>query len=243
MDNETKRCPHCGEEIKAKAIKCKHCGEFLEPEIDENGEINLEAYGIEPVPKTEDNSKTGCLTVILVFLVLIIIGTLLPETPSNDTDNDTAETEAVTQTVPQRVEGDFSGFGKWAVATANYGGQLANCQHKGVGISLKEQIEYFFENVSEYKRPEFYRIKMQNPNLRFLVTNPVWAENATFMDACRADVQFENIASNTVMGYSGGREYTAENAYCQITYTVSKQGGKYKANVINMFCSPSNGYR
>lgn len=27
---ETKKCPHCGEEIKAVAKKCRHCGSWLD---------------------------------------------------------------------------------------------------------------------------------------------------------------------------------------------------------------------
>lgn len=30
MENQTKTCPYCGEEILATARKCKHCGEWLE---------------------------------------------------------------------------------------------------------------------------------------------------------------------------------------------------------------------
>ena len=29
MNNDTKKCPFCGEEIKITAKKCKHCKEFL----------------------------------------------------------------------------------------------------------------------------------------------------------------------------------------------------------------------
>ena len=32
MENETKRCPYCGEEILAVAKKCKYCGEWLNTE-------------------------------------------------------------------------------------------------------------------------------------------------------------------------------------------------------------------
>ncbi len=30
MEEDTKRCPYCGEEILATAKKCKHCGEWLD---------------------------------------------------------------------------------------------------------------------------------------------------------------------------------------------------------------------
>ena len=33
LDNETKPCPYCGEEILEVAKKCKHCGEFLEIQV------------------------------------------------------------------------------------------------------------------------------------------------------------------------------------------------------------------
>lgn len=41
MEQETKKCPHCGEEIMATAKKCKHCGEWLDSvssATDENNE-------------------------------------------------------------------------------------------------------------------------------------------------------------------------------------------------------------
>ena len=32
MEQETMKCPYCGEEILAVAKKCKHCGEWLDEE-------------------------------------------------------------------------------------------------------------------------------------------------------------------------------------------------------------------
>ena len=44
MEQQTKACPYCGEEILSTAKKCKHCGTFLEKQCPECGEwIKIEA--------------------------------------------------------------------------------------------------------------------------------------------------------------------------------------------------------
>lgn len=244
-EEEKKTCPFCGAPISSNEVMCNQCRAALpKEEVDKLEQSFIKSTNNEN--KGKNNNTT--IGVIIIALLIAIIGNNIKNEENNSpttnpSENNTVVESTVNYNEHQRVTGDFSGFGKWASFKSNYGGQMANCQHKGVGISLTEQIEYFFENVSEKKRPEFYSIKQQNPNLRFHVTKPVWAENATFLDACKADVQFENISEDTVMGYSGGRPFYPDNAYCRITYTVSQQGDKYRANVINMFCTPTDGYR
>ena len=49
MEDATKRCPYCGEEILAVAKKCKHCGEWL----DENTQVSMPQPTAVPEPVCE----------------------------------------------------------------------------------------------------------------------------------------------------------------------------------------------
>lgn len=42
MEQQTKNCPYCGEEILAVAKKCKHCGEWLETKEEEAAAVSAE---------------------------------------------------------------------------------------------------------------------------------------------------------------------------------------------------------
>jgi hypothetical protein len=63
MTGETKKCPYCGGEILAEAMKCKHCREFL--------------HGLSRVQTTGEKTrheKPRVTTAAVCVLVLLIIG-------------------------------------------------------------------------------------------------------------------------------------------------------------------------
>ena len=92
MEQETKKCPYCGEEIMAEAKKCKHCGEWLE----ESPKIKATS-----TPKTEDEGfdaedARGCIE-SLVFWIVIIGGLIWAY-------NDKPSEEDITQAILDGVQ-------------------------------------------------------------------------------------------------------------------------------------------
>lgn len=79
MEQETKKCPYCGEEIMATAKKCKYCGEWLEAVMSVTGEnnepevVNEEIEQPEEQPEGSSTREKICRYIGWTFYALAVL--------------------------------------------------------------------------------------------------------------------------------------------------------------------------
>ncbi len=241
----TKQCPFCGEEININAVKCKYCKNFIEKEDQAEDDPTVWGTIFNTIAAFVLTYIIGCF--VLPFIIGVAKGFMEGFTSSAHVNSNST---AYTEVKPDGVYGSYSGFGKDSSYDVNLGDIAYDCTENGVGISLTEQLEGFFAynvEAENEKYPYFYEMKRANPRIEFNISNPKWEKDSFDIyrdfEFCRADIDFSNIPSNTVMGYSQGQYFTLEDAYCSVVYRVSRQGKKYKAIIYSPSCEPNYGYR
>lgn len=70
MEQETMKCPYCGEEILAVAKKCKHCGEWLDEEEIEGEIVETEE---EENYSTDDDSNWDWLCKVIAWVIILAV--------------------------------------------------------------------------------------------------------------------------------------------------------------------------
>ena len=79
MEQNTKKCPYCGEEVLAEAKKCRFCGEWLDKESTEQTSVHPEVpkQSQQRKPKTFLNKKRFLMvilmSVIAVFAIILLV--------------------------------------------------------------------------------------------------------------------------------------------------------------------------
>lgn len=141
MEEEMKKCPYCGEEIKMEAKKCRYCGEWLEQESHQNPtpptEMPVEPHAAssagQPVAEKEENS---------VPLTKLEMVKLYKETLDVDlkTAKDFVDTHGMTES--QRAI-DAARAGEKYVAQSKQSDVVETSEPDAVSSEVKERTEKY----------------------------------------------------------------------------------------------------
>src|SRR5438128_2721317 len=76
MDQPTKRCPYCKEEVLISAVKCRHCKEYLDPAL-RRPKYDATERMLLPVGRPVSAIAAGYLGLVSFFPVLGILTGIL----------------------------------------------------------------------------------------------------------------------------------------------------------------------
>lgn len=140
MEEEMKKCPYCGEEIKMEAKKCRYCGEWLEQESHQNPaqtetheEPHVASSASQPVPEVKENS-TPLTKLGMVKLYKETLGVDLK------TAKDFVDTHGMTES--QRAI-DAARAGEKYVAQSKQSDVVETSEPDAVSSEVKERTEKY----------------------------------------------------------------------------------------------------
>ena len=140
MEEEMKKCPYCGEEIRAEAKKCRYCGEWLEQESHQNPaqtetheEPHVASSASQPVSEIKENS-TPLTKLEMVKLYKETLGVDLK------TAKDFVDTHGMTES--QRAI-DAARAGEKYVAQSKQSDVVETSEPDAVSSEVKERTEKY----------------------------------------------------------------------------------------------------
>lgn len=140
MEEEMKKCPYCGEEIRAEAKKCRYCGEWLEQESHQNPaqtetheEPHVASSASQPVSEVKENS-TPLTKLGMVKLYKETLGVDLK------TAKDFVDTHGMTES--QRAI-DAARAGEKYVAQSKQSDVVETSEPDAVSSEVKERTEKY----------------------------------------------------------------------------------------------------
>ena len=89
MEQNTKKCPFCGEEIMADAKKCRHCGEWLDKTTNK--------------PEVKRNKKKAWIIAGVAVIIIAIVGVIIAFSTNKSECNDitNSPSTSVQEDVPE----------------------------------------------------------------------------------------------------------------------------------------------
>ena len=94
---DTKKCPHCGEEIKANAKKCRFCGEWVDgsaPQVTHEARTSTERNG----------NKGNVLKYIVIGIAAIAVAIIAVALTSKTGDSGVKAETSMSDTIPPAAE-------------------------------------------------------------------------------------------------------------------------------------------